>query len=224
MRWFLVTCPLLLRSSHLGASWGRSCISQSQPPSVPPLKQAHGSTYSRPLVEPKAQRWRSLWCFQAVNTPLTFYSLLQHCQPVGDLRLQLVDAECSVKWSQMIESKKFVIKNLIRSFLPADHYHSSGTQLVCIKITWGKKLLTKNVLEKVPNNVAALFPLPGKTYLRLPLLNLYKLHLVCVCIFYFENLKKLTQDCKKMTKNTKVSVGQLYTLPHMLSIRYITLK
>lgn len=100
-RWFLVTCPLLLRSSRLGASWGRSCTSQSQPPSVPPLEQADGSTYSRLLVEPKAQRCSR--CFQAVTTPLTFYSLLQHCQPVGDLRLQLVDAECSVKWSQMIE-------------------------------------------------------------------------------------------------------------------------
>lgn len=54
---------------------------------------------------PEAQRWRSSGCFQAVTSPLTFYSLLQHCQPVGDLRLQLVDAECSVEIRQMIQSK-----------------------------------------------------------------------------------------------------------------------
>lgn len=143
-RWFLVTCPLLLRSSHLGASWGRSCTSQSQPPSVPPLKQADGSTYSHLLVEPKAQRWRCLWCFQAVTTPLTFYSLLQHCQPVGDLRLQLVDAECSVKWSQMIETKTEHVDETMRLWNTTKETKRSFRNLESltrVQITW-RRLMT----------------------------------------------------------------------------------
>lgn len=58
----------------------------------------------------------------------------------------------------------------------------------------------------------------GKTYIR-PLFIFYKLYLVCGCIFYSENLKKLTQDCKKTTKHKSLSGSGSQTPPaHMLLV------